>query len=78
MAEKDKDDRSLGPYGGRQAKALEPYIGKWVALGEPDEVLVSGDTLEEVVEWLVRHEKKSWGVFRVPRTEAEIPSGGPF
>lgn len=59
------------PHGGRQAAALEPYIGKWVALGEPDEVLVAADTIEEVVAWLVKHEQRTSGIFRVPRSVEE-------
>jgi hypothetical protein len=73
QAEAQDGDRSAGPHGGRQAAALEPYIGKWVALGEPDEVLVAADTPHEVVAWLARNEVKATGMFRVPRklNEAE-------
>src|SRR5438034_4411685 len=42
------------PYGGRQAAALEPYMGKWVALAGPLEVLVAADTPQEVLAWLAK------------------------
>jgi hypothetical protein len=67
------------PHGGRQAAALAPYRGKWVALGAPTEVLVAADTMEEVVRWLVQHEQTaSGGVFRVPRHPAETEILGPL
>lgn len=61
------------PHGGRQAEVLAPYTGQWVALGEPDEVLVAADSAREVVSWLSRHEQRASGIFRVPasKTEAE-------
>jgi hypothetical protein len=60
------------PHGGRQAAALAPYIGKWVALGEPWEVLVAADTPQEVLRWLERHDKTATGgMFRVPRSAEE-------
>ena len=65
------------PYGGRQAAALEPYAGKWVALGEPDEVLVAADTLREVAGWLARHEQRATGVLRVPRSRVEAEGLAP-
>lgn len=58
-------DRRL-PHGGRQADALRPFRGQWVALGEPTEVLVAADTPEEVLQWLARHGRKTSGMFRVP------------
>jgi hypothetical protein len=71
-------DPSRGPHGGRQAAALEPYIGKWVALGEPDEVLVAADTPHEVVAWLARNELKATGMFRVPRAAGEAEGLAPL
>jgi hypothetical protein len=62
------------PQGGRQAAALEPYRGKWVALGEPDDVLVAADTLGEIASWLAAHEQRASGVLRVPVRPDE--SGG--
>jgi hypothetical protein len=67
------------PYGGRQAEALRPYIGKWVALGEPTEVLVAADTPQEVLAWLARHGRRaSGGMFRVPATEREAEGLAPL
>ena len=34
-----------GPHGGRQAAALAPYAGKWVALASPYDVLLAAETL---------------------------------
>jgi hypothetical protein len=55
------------PHGGRQAAALAPSRGKWVALSAPTEVLVAGDSQEEVLAWLCQHGRSaSYGMFRVP------------
>ena len=70
-------DPSL-PYGGRQAAALAPFIGKWVALGEPDEVLVAGDSPQEVIGWLARHGRKSSGLFRVPEDPYRLQGAAPY
>lgn len=60
--------RGRGPWGGRQAEALRPYAGQWVALGEqPDEVIAAGGSAQEVVAWLARHRQRAQGIFRVPR-----------
>jgi hypothetical protein len=61
-----------GPYGGRQAAALAPHIGKWVALSSPTEVLVAADTPADVLSWLQRNgETASYGMFRVPSSPDE-------
>ena len=75
----DFDDGTAdGPHGGRQARALEPYIGKWVALASPTDVLVAADTPEEVVAWLSRHERRAdYGIFRVPAHTWEAEGAGP-
>ena len=66
------------PYGGRQAEALRPYAGKWVALAEPTEVLVAADSPQEVLAWLARHERQaSYGMFRVPVAAAEAEGAAP-
>lgn len=68
-----------GPHGGRQAAALRPFVGKWVALSGPTDVLVAADTPEEVLAWLARHERQaSFGMFRVPVSEAEIVGAAPL
>lgn len=56
------------PYGGRQAEALRPHIGKWVAIRGP-EVLIAGDSFEEVYRWLEEHGEQADGMFRVPSSE---------
>lgn len=66
-----------GPHGGRQAAALEPYRGKWVALAGPTEVLVAADTPQDVLSWLTRHGKQGSGMFRVPATAAEAEGAAP-
>ena len=61
-----------GPYGGRQAAALAPHMGKWVALSSPTEVLVAADTPQEVLSWLSHHgQRASYGMFRVPSGPGE-------
>ena len=68
-----------GPHGGRQAAALRPYVGKWVALSSPTDVLVAADTPEEVLAWLARHERiASFGMLRVPASEAEAGGTAPL
>jgi len=69
---------SRRPYKGRQAEALRPYMGKWVALADPTEVLVAADTPQEVVAWLARHRRRAWGMFRVPESPEETEVFGPI
>jgi hypothetical protein len=61
---RDPDPR--WPHGGRQAEALRPHAGQWVALGKADEVLVADATPELVLAWLAAHERTASGMFRVP------------
>ncbi len=69
---------SDGPHGGRQAAALAPFVGKWVALASPTEVLVAADTPQEVLAWLARHERRAaYGMFRVPRSVHEAEGLAP-
>jgi len=76
--ESDEQERGNGPQGGRQAEALRPYIGKWVALAGPTEVLVAADSPQEVLGWLAQHERRaSYGMFRVPRSSAEAEGAAP-
>ena len=58
-----------GPHAGRQAAVLAPYVGKWVALSGPTEVLVAADSPVDVLAWLAKHERRaSYGMFRVPES----------
>ena len=67
-----------GSGDGRQAEALRPHIGKWVALAGPTEVLVAADTPQEVLAWLARHERRApYGMFRVPVSPAEAEGAAP-
>lgn len=60
------------PGGGGQADALRPYVGQWVALAGPTEVLVAADSPQEVLAWLARHGRRaSYGMFRVPTSVSE-------
>jgi hypothetical protein len=72
------DESGRLPYGGRQAEALAPYVGKWVALGEPTEVIVAADTPQDVLAWLAKHGRRTSGVFRVPATAQETEILGPI
>ena len=66
-----------GPHGGRQAAALRPYVGQWVALAGPTEVLVAADTPQAVLAWLTRHGKQASGMFRVPNEPSEAEGSAP-
>jgi hypothetical protein len=67
-----------GPRGGRQADALRPHMGKWVALAGPMDVLVAADSPQEVLAWLARHERRApYGMFRVPASPAEAEGTAP-
>jgi hypothetical protein len=71
-------DENGGPHGGRQAAALRPYVGKWVALASPTEVLVAADSPQEVVAWLARHERRAaYGMFRVPLSVEDADGAAP-
>jgi hypothetical protein len=66
-----------GPQRGRQAAALAPFAGKWVALASPTEVLVAADRPEDVLAWLARHERSaSYGMFRVPELASSVEAEG--
>ncbi|MGI8759237.1 MAG: hypothetical protein ACR2K0_08005 [Acidimicrobiales bacterium] len=62
---------AAGPHGGAEAKALAPFVGRWVAQ-KGIEVMVAADTPEEVLAWLERHDQHADGMFRVPRQEWEM------
>jgi hypothetical protein len=68
-----------GAHGGRQAAALEPHAGKWVAMAGPTEVLVAAPTPQEVLAWLAKHEQRApYGMFRVPESEREAEGAAPL
>jgi hypothetical protein len=72
------EDGGVAPHRGRQAAALRPFVGKWVALASPTEVLVAADRPDEVLAWLARHERRApYGMFRVPDLEAEAQGLAP-
>jgi hypothetical protein len=77
----DNDDEVRGgdgPHNGRQAAALGPYVGQWVALATPTEVLVAADSPAEVLGWLTKHERRaSFGMFRVPASVGEAEGLAP-
>ena len=73
----DAGDGGNGPHDGRQAAALEPYAGKWVALGGPTEVLVAADDPRDVLAWLSKHERRASGMFRVPARPGEAEGAAP-
>ena len=75
----DESDRNgQAPHGGRQADALRPYVGQWVTLAGPLDVLVAADNPEEVLGWLARHGRRAaYGMFRVPATVSEAEGAAP-
>ena len=71
-------DEGAGPFGGRQAAALAPYPGKWVALSGPTDVMVAADSPQEVLSWLARHGlTATYGMFRVPTDPGEAEGLAP-
>lgn len=73
------DPARSGPHQGRQAAALAPHVGKWVALAGPTEVLVAAKTPQEVLAWLAKHEQRApFGMFRVPETSGEAEGAAPL
>lgn len=66
----------VGPHGGREAEALRPYAGRWVAQ-RGIEVLVAADAPEAVLAWLERHNQNADAMFRVPADEAEAAGMAP-
>jgi hypothetical protein len=60
---------TVGPHGGREAEALRPFVGQWVAQRDL-EVLVAARTPEAVLAWLERHGVRADAMFRVPEDEA--------
>ncbi len=57
---------------------LAPYVGQWVALAGPTELLVAAGSPQEVLAWLNRHERRAdYGMFRVPASVAEAEGAAP-
>lgn len=65
-----------GPHRGREAEALRPFAGRWVAQKGID-VLVSADTPQAVLQWLEHHNQQADAMFRVPADEAEATGAAP-
>ncbi len=70
------DPARPGPHHGREADALRPFTGRWVAQ-RGLEVLVAADTPEEVLAWLERHNQQADAMFRVPADEVEATGLAP-
>lgn len=69
---------SQEPGSGQQADSLRPYLGQWVALAGPTEVLVAADSPQEVLAWLSRHGRRAtYGMFRVPASLSESEGVAP-
>jgi hypothetical protein len=67
-----------GLPGGAQADALRPYVGQWVALAGPTDVLVAADSPQEILAWLARHERRApYGMFRVPASTSDAEGAAP-
>ncbi|HYU58225.1 MAG TPA: hypothetical protein VEO00_09280 [Actinomycetota bacterium] len=65
-----------GPYRGREADLLRPFMGRWVAQ-RGLEILVDADSPQEVLAWLERHRQRADAVFRVPADETEATGVAP-
>jgi hypothetical protein len=65
-----------GPHGGREADALRPHMGKWIAQ-RGLEVLVTADTPQDVLAWLERHDQHADTIFRVPVRPEESEGAAP-
>jgi hypothetical protein len=75
----DVETDSELPHQGRQAAALAPYAGQWVALRTPTDVLVAAETPQEVLAWLAQHRRRAdYGMFRVPSTAREAEGAAPL
>jgi hypothetical protein len=59
------------PHQGREAEALRPYQGRWVAQRGLD-VLVAADTPQAVLDWVSTHGVQGATVFRVPVNQQDV------
>ena len=65
-----------GPHHGREADALRPFVGQWIAQ-RGLEVLVAAKTPQAVMEWLERNNQHADAMFRVPADETEATGVAP-
>jgi hypothetical protein len=65
---------AAGPQAGREADALRPHAGQWVAV-KGTEVLASASALSELLEKVRRNRLKPDAVQRVP-TRGDVEVGG--
>lgn len=65
-----------GPHRGREADALRPFAGRWVAQ-RGLEVLVAADSPQAVLAWLERYDRRADAMFRVPLDESEATGSAP-
>lgn len=67
--------RAAWPYEGREADALMPFRGRWVAQRGLD-VLVAADDPADVMAWLSRHDEHDATIFRVPQHASDTETAG--
>jgi hypothetical protein len=65
-----------GPHRGREADALRPFVGQWVAQRGLD-VLVAAETPQAVLAWLERHNQRTDSMFRVPADAGDGTGAAP-
>lgn len=65
-----------GPHRGREADALRPFAGQWIAQRDL-EVLVAADTPQAVLAWLERYDQRADAMFQVPADEAASTGAAP-
>ncbi len=65
------------PRDGREADALRPYVGQWVAQSGL-EVLVAAGTPQAVLAWLEQHNQYADAMFRVPVDSSEATGMAPL
>ncbi len=65
-----------GPYGGREAERLRPFVGHWVAQRDR-EVLVAAKDPRAVMAWLEQYDQQADAMFMVPEDEAQARGTGP-
>jgi hypothetical protein len=76
LATRSRRQMAPGPHGGREADALRPYAGQWVAQ-RGLEVVVAADSPRAVLAWLEEHNQQADAMFRVPRDETEATGIAP-